>query len=234
MAEENNYPNPIRRTISDPSVYLNMVRSIHEYIDYIDYVNTMVYINNIEEKIIEEVSNSSMNECNLQKKKNVNLLIKKEKLKIKNFSENTKCCICISDFEVNEEVGITNCSHIFHYDCLIEWGKYKTTCPLCLHTIPFDNINKEVQDDSENTEVEEHENQEVEEHENQEVEEHENQEVEEHENKEVEEHENEQQEEGINENMTILMSITNCSEEEALYSMYINGNLENAILYLCQ
>ena len=221
MAEENNNPNPIRRTISDPSVYLSMVRSIHEYIDYIDYVNTMVYINNIEEKIIEEVSNASMNESNLQKKKNINLLIKKEKLKIKNFSENTKCCICISDFEVNEEVGITNCSHIFHYDCLIEWGKYKTTCPLCLHTIPFDNINKEVQDDSENEEVEERENG--------------NEEVEERENKEVEERENgNEEEEKINENMTILMSITNCSEEEALYSIYINGNLENAILYLCQ
>jgi hypothetical protein len=220
MAEENNYPNPIRRTISDPSVYLNMVRSIHEYIDYIDYVNTMVSINNIEEKIIEEVSNASMNECNIHKKKNINLLIKKEILKIKNFSDNTKCCICISEFEVNEEIGITNCSHIFHYDCLIEWGKYKTTCPLCLYTIPFDYINedekdnKEVHDCSENVDVD--------------VEERENVDVEERENVDVEEREN------VEENMTILMSITNCSEEEALYSMYINGNLENAILYLCQ
>jgi hypothetical protein len=222
MAEENNYLNPIRRTISDPSVYLNMVRSIHEYIDYIDYVNMMVSINNIEEKIIEQVANDSVNECNIHKNKNVNLLIKKEKLKIKNFSENTKCCICISDFEVDEEVGITSCFHVFHYDCLIEWGKYKTTCPLCLQNIPFNNINKEAEEDEkDNKEVQDgNENIQVEEPEQ--------------ENKEVDVIENEEQEEEINENMTILMSITNCSEEEALYSIYRYGNLENAILYLCE
>ena len=212
---ENNYPNPIRRTISQPSVYLNIVQSITEYVDYIDYFNSMVFMNNLEETIIEQVSNDSMNECNIHKKKNVNLLIKKEKLKINNFSENTKCCICISDFEVDDEVGITSCSHVFHYDCLIEWGKYKTTCPLCLHNIPFDNINnKEVDEDvNDNDNNEEHHQENKQEYQ--------------------EEHRDEIEEENQNENIAILMSITNCTEDEALYSIYLNTNLDNAILYLC-
>jgi len=214
---ENNYPNPLRRTISQPYVYLHMVQSIREYVDYIDYVNNMLFIDNIEEKIIEQVANDSVNESNIHKNKNVNLLIKKEKLKIKNFSENTKCCICISDFEVDEEVGITTCSHVFHYDCLIEWGKYKTSCPLCLQNIPFDNIiNKEVnEDENDNKEENIEESKEVD-------------------TDEYEEEIKEDNPEEIDQNITILMSITNCSEDEALYSIYMNTNLENAILYLCE
>ena len=49
-----------------------------------------------------------------------------------NIKKDTKSCtICISDFEKEDMISITNCNHIFHTDCIKEWGKYKTECPIC-------------------------------------------------------------------------------------------------------
>jgi hypothetical protein len=45
--------------------------------------------------------------------------------------ENKSCSICIVDFETEDKISITNCNHIFHTDCITEWGKYKTECPIC-------------------------------------------------------------------------------------------------------
>lgn len=45
--------------------------------------------------------------------------------------ENKTCSICILEFENEDKISITNCNHIFHTDCITEWGKYKTECPIC-------------------------------------------------------------------------------------------------------
>ena len=45
--------------------------------------------------------------------------------------ENKCCTICIVDFENDDMISITNCNHIYHTDCIKEWGKYKTECPIC-------------------------------------------------------------------------------------------------------
>ena len=45
--------------------------------------------------------------------------------------ENNKCSICISDFDKEDKISITNCNHIFHTDCITEWGKYNRICPIC-------------------------------------------------------------------------------------------------------
>jgi hypothetical protein len=46
-------------------------------------------------------------------------------------NENKACSICIVDFDKEDKISITNCNHIFHTDCITEWGKYKTECPIC-------------------------------------------------------------------------------------------------------
>lgn len=45
--------------------------------------------------------------------------------------ENKACSICIVDFEIDDMISITNCNHIYHTDCIKEWGKYKNECPVC-------------------------------------------------------------------------------------------------------
>ena len=232
MSQENNNRiynslNPIYHNISEPYIYNNM--EMYMLSSFNEYINNILLINNIEETIIEQVSNESMNDCNLREKKNINLLIKKDLYNVNNFKEHKKCCICLSDFDENEEIGITDCFHVFHYCCLIDWGKYKTSCPLCLEKIDFEehkNINehKNIEEDNneEDNNIEEDNN---EEDNNEEDNNEEDNNIEEEEDNNIEEEDN---------NILILMSITNCSRQDALYSIYVNSNLENAILYLCE
>ena len=50
-------------------------------------------------------------------------------------NDNKSCCICLVDFEDNSKISILpKCNHIFHTECIIEWGKYKTSCPVCRNT----------------------------------------------------------------------------------------------------
>ena len=50
---------------------------------------------------------------------------------------NEKCVICFEDFEENESVKMTNCFHIFHYNCIKKWIESKQElieepdCPIC-------------------------------------------------------------------------------------------------------
>lgn len=46
-------------------------------------------------------------------------------------NNNKSCSICITDFEKEDMISITNCNHIFHTDCIKEWGKYKPECAMC-------------------------------------------------------------------------------------------------------
>ena len=50
---------------------------------------------------------------------------------IKNKIDDKDCCICLCDFDDDCEVCILMCNHILHKDCMIEWGKYRQSCPVC-------------------------------------------------------------------------------------------------------
>jgi len=52
-------------------------------------------------------------------------------LEIKDKIDDKDCCICLNDFDDECEVSILMCNHILHKDCMIEWGKYKQSCPVC-------------------------------------------------------------------------------------------------------
>jgi hypothetical protein len=45
--------------------------------------------------------------------------------------EYKKCCICISEFEDNEEVRFLPCFHRFHTACIDCWLEKNSRCPLC-------------------------------------------------------------------------------------------------------
>jgi len=46
------------------------------------------------------------------------------------------CSICSDDYKNTETVSVLNCSHVFHKDCIIEWGHYHPSCPVCKKGIP--------------------------------------------------------------------------------------------------
>lgn len=41
------------------------------------------------------------------------------------------CSICTEEFDINDDIGILKCNHIFHTKCITEWGHYKCECPIC-------------------------------------------------------------------------------------------------------
>lgn len=45
---------------------------------------------------------------------------------------NNSCSICISEFEVSEEIMTVPCLHHFHPACITTWLEKKKTCPLCV------------------------------------------------------------------------------------------------------
>ncbi|KAH9620406.1 hypothetical protein KSS87_000018 [Heliosperma pusillum] len=71
---------------------------------------------------------------------NTNVVIKgelKEKLQVIQFDEKVKardslCCVCLGEFEMEEELQqVRLCRHVFHGDCIYQWLRANTTCPLC-------------------------------------------------------------------------------------------------------
>ena len=61
-----------------------------------------------------------------QLKKNNHKLITRFKIIENNFKD-ASCSICL---EVKGEKVVTYCGHLFHEDCLKQWGK-KNNCPVC-------------------------------------------------------------------------------------------------------
>ena len=43
--------------------------------------------------------------------------------------------MCIDDFEVNDELRVLPCNHMFHKACIDPWLLERYTCPLCKRNI---------------------------------------------------------------------------------------------------
>ena len=47
-----------------------------------------------------------------------------------------ECSICLTQFDEDCIVSLLpKCNHIFHKECVVEWGKYKTSCPICRNNV---------------------------------------------------------------------------------------------------
>ena len=44
---------------------------------------------------------------------------------------NDNCCICLEDFQDDEEIQLARCNHGYHVECLTNWMTVKNTCPVC-------------------------------------------------------------------------------------------------------
>ena len=48
---------------------------------------------------------------------------------------NDTCSICLGDFELDDEIHKTTCSHKFHPKCIETWFQRKPQCPQCMTDI---------------------------------------------------------------------------------------------------
>jgi len=45
--------------------------------------------------------------------------------------KNNTCVICSLDLEINEEILILHCKHMYHTNCISKWVLLNPTCPYC-------------------------------------------------------------------------------------------------------
>ena len=84
------------------------------------------YEDNMYENILRD---SFDNDLQLNKNDNINLSIDKEKYLLDTKCE---CCICINNIKKNQDIyHCKNCNKTFHYNCMNEWVKSSSTCPIC-------------------------------------------------------------------------------------------------------
>ncbi|XP_019193956.1 PREDICTED: E3 ubiquitin protein ligase RIE1-like [Ipomoea nil] len=46
-------------------------------------------------------------------------------------NENPECCICLAQYRDKEEMRQLPCSHVFHLNCVDQWLRIISCCPLC-------------------------------------------------------------------------------------------------------
>ncbi|KAK6939625.1 Zinc finger, RING-type, partial [Dillenia turbinata] len=49
-------------------------------------------------------------------------------------SEEEPCCICQEEYNNGENLGILDCGHDFHAECIKQWLTHKNICPICKTT----------------------------------------------------------------------------------------------------
>jgi len=70
-------------------------------------------------------------ERDLELKKDENVIIEYDWLEYNKDCKYSSCTICIEDFKEEYYIVKLDCGHLFHEECITEWGLYKQECPVC-------------------------------------------------------------------------------------------------------
>ena len=108
-----------------------MTRSIEEILNYTMIPNALE--NMVNDIVYETVLIESLENYENAKKPDQIL-----KIDFTPFKDGDKeCSICMEKFKKDDMVTDIKCKHIFHKDCIMEWGKYKNECPNCRDKLPL-------------------------------------------------------------------------------------------------
>lgn len=108
---------------------INRVRTImvNLFGDMIDEYSTSSIM---EDRIMRAAMSESLSHYNTQERK-PNIELKLESQQVSDKYINEICAICKEKFELGEKITSLLCNHTLHTDCISEWIKYKSECPVC-------------------------------------------------------------------------------------------------------
>lgn len=109
-----------------------------------DRLFTNVLLDYAQEYLQDEYINALFNQSTSE-------LERDEKIKVdvssKSYSETdkvfTSCSICSDDYKDEDIVSVLDCTHVFHKNCIEEWGHYNPVCPICKASIKNHKANNE-------------------------------------------------------------------------------------------
>lgn len=88
-------------------------------------------VEQIEERLMREAMQESERMYRFRERK-PDVLLDVTVSKLDKDAKDCMCSICQEDIEPEiSDVIILPCSHVFHPECIREWGRYKTECPTC-------------------------------------------------------------------------------------------------------
>ena len=103
-------------------------------INTIDFFNNFINDEITEDRLLDIALTESLNHYKTQEKKpNIKLCI--EGYILNNDMKDENCTICVTKYQIGENIIELNCKHIFHIECISEWVKYKSECPVCRQSI---------------------------------------------------------------------------------------------------
>lgn len=105
----------------------------------------------LENEMIRRVEIESLQEYKTQERKpGVKLNINNTIIDNKNISlfSDKNCSICMEKFEKDNKIIILECDHVLHTDCIKEWVKYKSECPVCRKNIDTTDINENMENEN--------------------------------------------------------------------------------------
>mmetsp|Transcript_31519 Transcript_31519/g.39511 ORF Transcript_31519/g.39511 Transcript_31519/m.39511 type:complete len:198 (+) Transcript_31519:93-686(+) len=116
-SQENNYENQIRGGVI-----------VHQGMD--EFGSTII------EKYVHEfeVYRYRTTSCGDEQERNEDE--EKGSISTKKVNETMTCCICLINFQENEElVRLVSCHHSYHEECITKWLNHKSSCPLCKNAL---------------------------------------------------------------------------------------------------
>jgi hypothetical protein len=70
-------------------------------------------------------------ERDLELRKNESIVLEYDWIEYNKDCKYNSCTICIEDFKEEYYIVKLDCGHLFHEECISEWGLYKQECPVC-------------------------------------------------------------------------------------------------------
>jgi len=110
-------------------------RHPNNFLDLLELFLLMQPILNVLDPLEIAIQNSENDLC-LHKDENITLNLTCQPYDTTN-TEYDSCSICTDIYDKKEDVTVLNCGHIYHPNCIKEWGKYKPNCPICKTDISF-------------------------------------------------------------------------------------------------
>ena len=85
-------------------------------------------------------SNDDISRPEIARRENINIPVYdyEEVLQDTEKEYDKTCSICLSDFNNEDKVSITECDHIYHNDCIKKWLRINNTCCICKQELKID------------------------------------------------------------------------------------------------